>query len=183
MKIILILCSLIAVAIISGCASATASPPIADAVPMLRAEVLVEPTPPPRIAKVRVIELLPDEPVQKRLAVYNPDMWDYPYKDWTVTVIPDGEAWEGWYATTSTGKVIVEYEYSTSLIYGGLEQSADLKKWYRTFSIDWYEWSDGGGTRYRKQSYPCVVDPVTGEVGKQFFRLNFPWKELDGVQQ
>jgi len=166
-----------------------ASPPIQEAVQLQLAEATIEElaiVEPPTIAYVHIIEVDTSAPVQKRLAVYNAEMWDYPYKDWTVQQIPEGEAWEGWYATTSTGKVIVEWAYSTSLIYGGLEQSADMKEWYRTFCIDHYrvdQYNDETKVRTQKASFPLIVNPVTGEVGRQFFRLNFPWvDDLTGVQ-
>lgn len=181
----MVLLLLVIAFLFGGCASSTAAPPVHAAVPMMRTEAEVPPES-PQIARISILEIYPDFPVEKRLAVYNADMWDYPYKDWTVQQIPVGEAWENWYATTSTGKCVVEWEYSNSLIYGGVEQSANMKDWYRTFSIDWYvhRFDMETNTRYQKQSFPLVVDPDTGRVDKQFFRLNFIWvDDLSGVQQ
>jgi len=149
---------------------------------MTMVEAVIEPEPivepiivePRKIAKIRVLEMNTTEPVTKRLAVYNAEMWDYPYKDWTVTQIPEGEAWEGWYATTSTGTAIIEWEISREFHYGGVEQSTDLKNWYRTFCIDHYyiRYDETSGTWKRKISVPLVADETTGKVGRNFFRLN-----------
>jgi hypothetical protein len=187
-QLIIITCILIVISMIllllSGCAvPVEAKPPVRESVAMMRAETVVEPLP-QLVATARVVDLKPDEPVSKRLAVYDPDMWEYPYRDWVSTEIPEGEPWEGWYATTATGKVTVEWEYSTALLYGGIELSPDLKNWYRGRCLEHFYFQFKDGKRKQKVAFIMTADPVTGKTDRQFVRINFPFMEiLEGVKQ
>jgi len=179
--------ALILALMLAGCTSVQEPPaePEPQPVAMRMVEAVVEEQP-QLVARVRIVEMLPDEPVMKRLAVYNPEFWNYPYRDWVSVQIPEGEAWEGWWATTSTGKAIVEWEYSVPLLYGGLEQSANMKDWHRAFTIDHYyiEYDELNNLWRRKVSVPLVANPENNSTDKQFFRLEFPWvNDLTGVQQ